>query len=347
MMDFKEFSKAVEQDLREALEKSFPGVGIENNQIEKLQGASYTALTVVPDSQNVGMNINLNQLYDMLQHGESYDSVIQKAVDQSEQFISEVPRFNVAELSSYETARDLLFVEVVGTKVNAEMLSNVPHTDMEDISMVYRMQLEQLADGAATVLITNDLMDRMGVTREQLHADAMENAPIIRPATMRSMAEVMSEMMGLPAEMLQGDPSVPQMYVVSNTATLNGAASAFYPEFMDNAAKELGGNFFILPSSVHEMLFLPDDGNMRSAELKEMVTSINADVVAPADRLTDSVYHYDAAERVFELGESWEARQAEREASRGSVLSDLQDKKQTIEDRPKAEHPKVKHQPEL
>lgn len=213
--------------------------------------------------------------------------------------------------------------------------------------MVYRMQLEQLADGAATVLITNDLMDRMGITKEQLHTDAMANSPIIRPATMRSMAEVMAEMMGMPPEMLPMDPSAPQMYVVSNTETLNGASAVFYPEFMDQAAKELGGNYFILPSSVHEMLFLPDDGNMKSAELKEMVTSINADVVSPADRLTDSVYHYDAAEKVFELGENWEARQAEREASRGSVLSDLQDKKQTIGDRPKADHHKAKNQPEL
>lgn len=86
---------------------------------------------------------------------------------------------------------------------------------------------------------------------------------------------------------------------------------------------------------------------MKAAELRDMVTSINADVVSPADRLTDSVYHYDAAEKIFELGESWEARQSEREASRGSVLSDLQDKKQSIGDRPKAEHHKAKNQPEL
>lgn len=125
-MDFKEFSRAAERDIRKALEGSSPGVNVGTNEVEKFQGASYTALTVTPDGQNVGININLNQLYDMLQHGESYDSVIQKAVDQSEQFISEMPRFNVAELSSYETARDLLFVEVVGTKVNAEMLSRVP-----------------------------------------------------------------------------------------------------------------------------------------------------------------------------------------------------------------------------
>lgn len=246
-MDFKEFTTKAEQDIREALESSSPGVGIGTNQVEKLQGESYTALTVTPDGQNVGMNLNLNQLYDMLQRGESYDDVIQKAVDQAEHFISEMPRFNVAELSSYETAKDLLFIDVVGTKVNAEMLSKVPHTEMEDISMVYRMQVEQLTDGAATVLITNDLMDRMGITKEQLHADAMANAPIIRPATMRSMAEVMAEMMGMPPEMLPMDMSAPQMYVVSNTESLHGASAAFYPEFMDQAAKELGGNFFLRP----------------------------------------------------------------------------------------------------
>ena len=43
-----------------------------------------------------------------------------------------MPRFDVAEISSYETAKDLLFVDVVGTKVNAKMLAKVPHTDMED-----------------------------------------------------------------------------------------------------------------------------------------------------------------------------------------------------------------------
>ena len=195
-MDFKEFTTRAEQDIRAALEDASPGVGVGMNQVEKLQGESYTAITLTPEGTNIGMNLNLNQLYDRMQQGESYDSVLQAAVDQAKEHLSNMPRFDVAELSSYETAKDLLFVDVVGTKVNAEMLAKVPHTDMEDISMVYRMQLEQLSDGAATVLITNDLMNRMGVTKEQLHADAMANSEVVRPASMRTMAEVMAQMMG-------------------------------------------------------------------------------------------------------------------------------------------------------
>ena len=346
-MDFKEFTTRAEQDIRAALEDASPGVGVGMNQVEKLQGESYTAITLTPEGTNIGMNLNLNQLYDRMQHGESYDSILQAAVDQAKEHLSNMPRFDVAELSSYETAKDLLFVDVVGTKVNAEMLAKVPHTDMEDISMVYRMQLEQLSDGAATVLITNDLMNRMGVTKEQLHADAMANSEVVRPASMRTMAEVMAQMMGMSVEDFPMDMSGPQMYVVTNEEGFHGAAAAFYPDFMDNAAKELGGNFFILPSSVHEMLFLSDDGYMNVSELRDMVTSINASEVAPADRLTDSVYHYDAEARIFELGESWEARSAEREAEKGSVLDALKEKQQSIGDRPKAEHHKAKNQPEL
>lgn len=344
MMDFKEFTQRAEQDIRAALEDASPGTRVDVNQVEKLQGESYTAVTLVPEGTNMGMNLNLNQLYDSMQRGDSYEQVIRGALEQAKEQLKHMPRFNVSEISSYETAKELLFVDVVGTKVNAELLAKVPHTDMEDLSMVYRMQL---SDGAATVLITNDLMERMGVTKEQLHADALANSERIRPASMRTMAEVLSDMMGIPQAILPTETSGPQLYVVSNELSSHGAAAAFYPDFMDQAAKEIGKSFFILPSSVHEVLFVPDDGNLRVDDLRDMVTSINAAEVAPADRLTDSVYHYDAAEKVFELGESWEARAAERENDRGSVLDDLKEKKETMGDRPKAAPHKSKSEPEL
>ena len=35
-----------------------------------------------------------------------------------------------------------------------------------------------------------------------------------------------------------------------------------HPDFAETAADKLGGNYFIIPSSVHELLLLPDDGYM-------------------------------------------------------------------------------------
>ena len=110
-----------------------------------------------------------------------------------------------------------------------------------------------------------------------------------------------------------------------------GAGVICYPDFMENAAKQLGGNFYVLPSSIHEVLLLPETGAFHSPELLQMVTEVNAGVVSPEERLADNVYHYDSLARVFETGKQYEDRMAAREADRGkkpSVLASLNEKKQ-------------------
>ena len=339
-MDFKEFVNKLEQDLKDAMADISPGATVDVRSVEKLQEGSYTGITSSPAGGNVGMNLNANQLFDQMQDGQSYEGVLAVAVSTAERGLHDMPAVDVSELMNYEAAKKYLCFDVVGSDRNADMLEKVPHTDKENISMVYRLQLDSTENGAATVLITNAMMEQFGVTKEQLHADAMENAQEIRPADFRTMAAVMAEMMGMPEEMMAD--MAPPMYVATNQDKVQGAAVMFYPDFMDQAAKELGGDIFILPSSVHEVLILPDDGNMNAQELKEMVTSINASEVSPEDRLTDSVYHYDAQERIFELGEKFEERQAEKMAAkeeRSSVLKDLQDKKQDMDLKPKTPTP--------
>lgn len=101
------------------------------------------------------------------------------------------------------------------------------------------------------------------------------------------------------------------------------------PDFMDNAAGILKGDFFVLPSSLHEVLLFRDDGMTDYRGLEEMVRIINETEVQPADRLTDTVYHYDASERIFETGREFEDRMAEKAlGKRESVLADLADQKQ-------------------
>ena len=339
-MDFKEFVNKLEQDLKDAMADISPGATVDVRSVEKLQEGSYTGITISPAGGNVGMNLNANQLFDQMQDGQSYEGVLAVAVSTAERGLHDMPAVDVSELMNYEAAKKYLCFDVVGSDRNADMLEKVPHTDKENISMVYRLQLDSTENGAATVLITNAMMEQFGVTKEQLHADAMENAQEIRPADFRTMAAVMAEMMGMPEEMMAD--MAPPMYVATNQDKVQGAAVMFYPDFMDQAAKELGGDIFILPSSVHVVLILPDDGNMNAQELKEMVTSINASEVSPEDRLTDSVYHYDAQERIFELGEKFEERQAEKMAAkeeRSSVLKDLQDKKQDMDLKPKTPTP--------
>ena len=163
------------------------------------------------------------------------------------------------------------------------------------------------------------------------------------------MNEVMVEMMGREQAEMMGIPidGEEQMFVATVPDKIHGAGIIAYQDFMDQAAERVGGDFYILPSSIHEILIVPDNGQMDLAQLQDMVREVNATQVLPEEKLTDNVYHYDSQEKVFELGEKFVERQADREAElegaldeksdKGSVLDDLKSKKDEVAKQPKKE----------
>ena len=52
-------------------------------------------------------------------------------------------------------------------------------------------------------------------------------------------------------------------------------------------------DFFILPSSVHEVLLVPASEGLKKEDLTEMVREINKTEVSPNEVLSDIVYVYD------------------------------------------------------
>ena len=342
-MDFEEFKENFTEDVKNDLYEKGIDATVTQNHVEKMN-ESYDAITVTPEGSNVGVNINVDKFYEAYNNGDiDYNQVVDKAVEVIQGGFENRPEVDVNALTDYEQMKDKLVMEVVSAETNADMLAKVPHQDMEDMAVVYRFVLDTNDDGRATILVTNQLLETMGVTPEQLHADALENAPELKPAVIQGMSEVIAEMMGVnPEELAEmgmpGDPENEQMFVASVPDKVHGAGVLAYQNFMDQAAERVGGDFYILPSSIHEVLIVPDNGNMKLSDLEAMVREVNATQVAPEDKLTDSVYHYDSQAKVFELGEKYVERQAEKEAEaseKGSVLDELKAKKDEVSKQPK------------
>ena len=330
-MDYKEFVDRVSEDLKKVLPEEYQGANVSARQVDKLQGASYYGITIQPENSNIGISMDLKAAYESMDHGRSYDQILAEIGTSVTDGFANRPQVRASELLDYDSMKDKLMVQVVPTAGNEEMLATVPHMEQEDMSMVYRFVFATDDRGTASTLITNQMLENYGITAEQLHADAMNNAPEQFPASVRSMQEVLAEMMGIEPEMMPGEPG--GMYVATCNQGMNGAGCIFYPEFMDQAAEKLGGDFFVLPSSVHEVILLPDNGDMSYQELQNMVQEINATEVQPQDRLSDSVYHYDAEDRVFEKAESYDERmqakkvEKERPQEKKSVMDRLSEKK--------------------
>ncbi len=347
-MDYENFKEQFIEQLQESLyERGVEDVNLTARPIEKLNGG-YDAVTITPTDSNIGVTLNIGTFFEAYENGTDMSAVVDKAADVAANGLENVPAVDISSLTDYDQMKDKLAMEVVSTEANKEMLATVPHKEMEDMSVVYRFVIDSTGDSNATILATNNMIEVMGVTPEQLHADAVENAPKIRPAEITGMSEMMVQMVGREQAEMMGiipvDPADEQMYVATVSDKIHGAGILAYQDFMDQAAERLGGqSFFVLPSSVHEILLVPDNGMINLQELEAMVKEVNATQVEPQDKLTDSVYHYDAKDKVFELGEKFEERQAEKEAGidkaaeKESVLGDLKAKKEEVAKQPKKE----------
>lgn len=334
-MDYETFKQEFAEDIKEKVsQKGYGEVETSFHNIEKTN-QNYEAISVVPAGGNIGVNYNIENAFASYEHSGDYEGVLASATGAIASGLDQVPVVNVNALMNYEIMKEKLSVEVISAEVNEELLAKVPHDRIEDLAVVYRFIMESNEDGRASILVNNDLIERMGVTHEQLRADALENSPEIRPAVIQGMNEVMKEMMGPEAYEMFGipDDTEEMMFIATVPDKNSGAGVLAYQDFMDQAAEKIGGDFFILPSSIHEILLVPDDGQKGADELKAMVMDVNATQVSPEERLSDNVYHYDSKEHIFELAEKFEARQQEKGAAidekaedRESVLKNLKDK---------------------
>lgn len=331
-MDFETFMENLAKDIKEKLDSRTGGdVQVETRKVEKMN-ETYDAVTVKPENSIIGVNLNATSLYKEYEEGRSYDAIVNGAVDVADNALKNSPEFDMSAITDYDRMKGTLAMEVVSRDRNAELFDTVPHKDIEDMSVVYRFVLGDTSQGTGTILVTNQMIDNYGITADQLHEDAVKNAPEIRPLVIQGMGEVLARSMGVDDLEMLGlniPPEQEQMFVASVEGNIHGAGVLAYEDFMEKASERVGGqSFFILPSSIHELLIIPDNGNFDLKSLENMVKEVNATTVDPTEQLTDNVYHYDAQAKVFELGEKFVERQAEK----GTKIQEASEKKSLLGD---------------
>lgn len=345
-MNYEEFKAEIVDDLKEELyQRGYEGVDISFRDVVKAN-ETYESMTVQPADSRIGININIEEFFGEYSNGASYFDVLNNITELTLSAVNQMPNVNIEDLHDYSKMKETLSVEVISKEANQELLANVPHKDMEDMAVIYRFVLSDGAKGMQSITVTNEIMENYGITADQLHADALANAPQTRPAVIMGISEILKELMGpemFEAVRMSMEPNgTEMMYVATTSDKINGAGIMVYPEFLEQAAEKLDGSYFILPSSRHEIILVADDGAIDFRMLKEMVEQVNATEVSPRDKLTDNVYHYDSEAKVFELAADYEDRKNAREESdlgehetdRGSVLKDLDAKKKDVADRP-------------
>ncbi len=182
---------------------------------------------------------------------------------------------------------------LVNLEKNRKMLAQVPHFVKEDLAVVFYCGLfEREPDGfienpnyRTAVIDYSDLV-RWGMSRENLRDLCLLQGKEHLPYTFERIEDVIG---------LENAPmmdSAPFLYVLSNTQALYGASAVLYPGVLKEIADKLGEDFYLLPSSVHEMLVMPKSHVREIGVLRSVIREINEYEMDPKDVLSDQVYLY-------------------------------------------------------
>ena len=181
-------------------------------------------------------------------------------------------------------AKKSLFVKLVNTERNESLVEKCISKKFLDLSAVVRVVLKMDKEGMASMALSKEDAEILGMTEEEIYAAALANTLRLFPPKLMNLGRYVE--MSIGAELPLGEDEV-TTYILTNQKEVDGAVYFMSLEVVGAIAEALEDDLYILPCSVNEVLLV------RASELKEMVRDANETVVAEEEILSYNVYHYD------------------------------------------------------
>lgn len=300
-MEFTNFTAIVRQEVEKRAGENYR---VRVSDVRKNNGVVLSGLTVTQDDSNISPTIYLNDYYYEYENGRAtLASVVNDVLDIYNR--NKVNRtVDMRSFLNYECVKERVIYKLVNTEKNKELLEDVPHVEFLDLSIVFQYLIADESFGTATILIHNAHLKLWDISMDELYKAARYNTQKLQKYEIKDMKEVICEIMqsenpeefNLEQCMAELSNSVP-MYVLSNKNRVEGAACMIYPELIRDFADAAGTSFYIIPSSIHEVLLLPADNIDESEEIKSMIREINDSQVKLEEILSYSLYFYDKEKR--------------------------------------------------
>lgn len=314
MIEVKTFAEDVAGQIKEYLPKEHADIECRVLEGRKNNGVLKTGVSFRMPGSDVAPIVYMEPFYQEVRAGRPMEEVLEEIAGSAVKAIPDKDLLGGLDLLSYDSVKEHLKVELINTKANRAMLCSHPHMSVEDLSAICRIELGRTEDGMnATVKVSDEMLVRWGIKREELFQKALENTKEKHPPVLLEMNQILWEMEDRAAAQgnLLKEEQVPDfecsMYVLTNPSRTGGAAAMLHPETLEQMSRLFPEGYYLLPSSVHEFLIIPKSMDISPKELGEMVRDVNHQMVSKEEILSDRVYEYDKEKgRILQVPESIE-----------------------------------------
>lgn len=220
----------------------------------------------------------------------SFEEAMEQLVTSLAQSVLETneQQVDLGKLSDLNYVQDHIFVRVLNMDKNKELLKDIPHRAWNDLAVFCELIVMEKPDGSSgSIKVSNNILKMLGLSEDEMFNMAYENT--------HNDGFSVNPIANLhPLLALLTSDEVP-MLVCTNKKGVKGANFILFGDQLKMISDQMGGgNFVILPSSIHEVICIPD--NEEDSFFIDMVKDVNRTSVEPEEVLSDTSYRYIAAE---------------------------------------------------
>ncbi len=318
-MNYEEFKQQVVEHIKEHLPEEYANAEVSIRQVTKNNDTIQDSLQINNGDERVSPSINLNESFKSYERSGDFESELETLANIR---MNADPHLDVDinSIMNFEAMKDRIDCRLINLENNSGYLSDKPFKQIEDLALVYCVDLGRNSDGIMNTVVTDSLMESWQISADELDRVAMENLSHNESMEFRSMRDMLKDMMF--PDTPDNDPSLdlmlppadgPQMYVLTSDDKLYGAKFLADTGRMDGIAEKLGGDFMVIPSSINECILMPNDGSIDRKELENMIHQVNAEQVPEKEILSEHAYAYDSQAHELMRADRYEERQASRQ----------------------------------
>lgn len=303
MTGFEKFQQKIKDGILAYMPEEYQGAEVDIVHVQKNNDQDRVGMTIRKEGQTVVATVYLERYYagfpEWVPEQDIFKMVAEEYLHSQETLLQIEAMADAAK--NYDSVKGSIRVQVVNKEANQESLQHCPKKEVEgtDLLAVFRVMFYNQGKECASALITDAVMEKWDTDLDSLYETALKNTIDQAPAQINSMMSVLfgGEESLAPKEVFQDGG----LYILTNPQKNNGAAVLLYPGLLQSIAEATQSSFYILPSSIHEVLLIKEDNGMGAKELQSMVMDINQREVLPQDVLSNQVYFYDGKEQKISL----------------------------------------------
>ena len=306
-MDIERFT---EELVRLLEERTGTDAQVQSNEVIKLNDTKLHAINIRPLGGHICRNFYAEAYFDEYQNGVATETIAEKILAcAKDEKICEPEGMNlISQIFEFEKVKDKITAKLISRERNKEYLRDKCWMEYLDLALCFQLEIGSNDGGIMTVALPKHIFEAWGIPIEMLFPIAEDNLKRLYSGQIVGLYELMVKM--LMSDLKHDDfpqyMNLPMyqetMFIATNEIKTNGAVCLLNKEAVKSLAeREKVEEVAVIPSSIHEVIFLPLNPNDKTDldTLNQMVKEVNETQVYPDEILGDHVYIYSSIDNEY------------------------------------------------